>query len=81
VDDTSPASQKRYTALLRTLPPHQRLARALHLSNAVRTLALAGIKQLHPDASDEEMRVRLAVRLYGRDVAVRLFTTVPEDAR
>jgi hypothetical protein len=45
-----------------------------------RQLAVAGIKQRHPTASDEEIRVRLAVRLYGRDTAERLFGHLPADA-
>jgi len=32
---------------------------------AHRELAVAGIHQRHPDASDDEIRVRLVVRLYG----------------
>jgi hypothetical protein len=46
----------------------------------VRQLAEAGIRQRHPHASDSEVRVRLTVRLYGRDVARRLFGAVPADA-
>jgi hypothetical protein len=45
-----------------------------------RQLALAGIRQRHPDASEEEARARLVVRLYGRAVAERLCGTVPADA-
>lgn len=52
----------------------------MKLSRAVRELALAGIRELFPDASEQELRVRLTVRLYGRAVAVRLFGTVPADA-
>jgi hypothetical protein len=43
-------------------------------------LALAGIRQRHPGASEEEVRARLIVRLYGRAVAQRLCGTVPVDA-
>jgi len=45
-----------------------------------RQLALAGIRQRHPGASAEEVRARLIVRLYGREVAERLCGTVPADA-
>jgi hypothetical protein len=45
-----------------------------------RQLALAGIRERHPGASEEEVRVRLIVRLYGRAVAERLCGTVPVDA-
>ena len=34
----------------------------------------------YPGADERELRVRLAVRLYGRDCARRLFGHVPDDA-
>lgn len=52
----------------------------MKLSRAVRELALAGIRQRHPEAGEQEVRVRLAARLYGRAAAVRLFGAVPDDA-
>jgi hypothetical protein len=53
----------------------------LALGACVRQLAEAGIRARHPAASDDEVRQRLAVRLYGRAAAQRLFETIPGDAR
>jgi len=78
--DTSPAAIDRYHELLRAQAPHERLEQAMALTAAVRELAMAGIRARHPGASADEMRVRLTVRLYGRDVAQRLFGHVPADA-
>ena len=62
------------------MPPERRLEAAMRLSQAVRELALAGIRGRHPEADADELRVRLTVRLYGRDCAQRLFGSVPDDA-
>ena len=78
--DTSPQADARYHELLRRMPAEQRLEAAMRLSQAVRELALAGIRGRHPAADDHELRVRLTVRLYGRDCARRLFGDVPDDA-
>jgi hypothetical protein len=78
--DTSPAAMEQYTALLRQQLPYQRLAQAVALSQNVRELTMAGIRQRHPDASDNELRVRLAVRLYGRETATKLLGDIPADA-
>jgi hypothetical protein len=78
--DTRPEALRRYVQLLQGQPPHRRLAQAAALSQTIRTLAVAGIKRRHPDATAGEVRARLAVRLYGRDVARRMFATIPEDA-
>jgi len=63
------------------MPPERRLEAAMRLSRGVRELAIAGIREMHPQVNEEELRVRLTVRLYGREVAKRLFGAVPEDAR
>ena len=78
--DTPVTKRVRYHELLRLQPACDRLAQALRLSRSVRELALAGITMRHPGASERELRVRLAVRLYGRDLAQRVFGALPSDA-
>jgi DNA-binding MarR family transcriptional regulator len=78
--DTSPEASARYHELLRAQSPAARLEQAAALTRAVRQLAEAGIRQRHPAASDAEVRVRLTVRLYGREAAMRLFGDVPDGA-
>ena len=80
VRDTSPTADERYHDLLRALPPHERLESAMRLSRAVRVLAEEGIRRRHPNADDDDVRVRLTVRLYGRAAALKLFGSVPDDA-
>lgn len=79
--DTQPKARERYRELISRLTPAQRFDIAARLSDSVRELAVAGIRKRFPDADSEEIRVRLAVRLYGRAVAARLFEDVPVDAR
>jgi hypothetical protein len=81
MNDTSASGQARYVELLRQRSPHERLAIAASLSRSVRDLAAAGIRAQRPGVSEAELGVRLAVRLYGRAVAERLFGAVPDDAR
>jgi hypothetical protein len=75
VSDTSPKANARYFELLRQAGPERRLEICLVLSRATRELAIAGIKQAHPDRflSDDELRQKLAERLYGAEVARRVF--------
>jgi hypothetical protein len=80
MQDTRAVALDRYYDLLRAQPAYQRLAQAVALSRTVRELCIAGIRQRHPGASEQEIRVRLAVRLYGRSVGERLFGQVPADA-
>ena len=80
MNDTDQRSICRYHELLRARAPHERLAQALRLTKMVRDLAVEGIRSRHPHADPQELRVRLAVRLYGRDAARRMFGDVPADA-
>jgi hypothetical protein len=79
VRDTSPKANARYFELLRQAGPGRRLEICLGLSRATRELAIAGIKQAHPDRllSDHELRQMLAQRLYGVEVARRVFSGRP----
>ena len=78
--DTSTEQLHCYHDRLRSLTPGQRLRQASALTMAVRTLAEAGIRLRYPGASPEEVRARLAVRLYGRQVCRRLRLEIPDDA-
>jgi hypothetical protein len=78
--DTSPAARARYEELLRAMPPERKLEATMRLSQAVRELALAGLRETFPRADEHELKVRLTVRLYGREAALRLFGSVPEGA-
>ncbi len=79
--DTAPERERRYYQLLAAMSPAARLRRAVSLSRMVRRLALAGLRARHPHADDRELRTRLAVTLYGRPTAQRIFGPIPDDAR
>jgi hypothetical protein len=78
--DTSQPAQARYYQLLRAQTPLARLTIAAGLSSAVRQLAEAAIRADDPEASASVVRARLARRLYGREVAARLFPGIKLDA-
>ncbi len=78
--DTTPGQLRLYHERLRAMTPAQRLRQASALSLTVRALAEAGIRLRNPRADSREVRVRLAVRLYGRPAARRLYGEIPDDA-
>ena len=80
MDDTSPAAARFYHQHLRSLSPAQRLDIAAGLSLAVRQLAEAGIRARLPEASDREIELHLAARLYGRELAEKVLGVL-SDAR
>ncbi|MDD9947304.1 MAG: hypothetical protein OXU20_40070 [Myxococcales bacterium] len=79
MQDTSPQARARYFELLAQQTPSQRFSNARRLTGMVRQLALAGLRDAPPDASDAELRVELARRLYGDEVAERLRPGLLDD--
>lgn len=73
VSDTAPEQQRRYTELLRAQDPVARFRASGALTRTVRQLAWAGLKARHPEDSDEDLKVRLTIQIYGIDAARRLF--------
>lgn len=79
--DTSEAALERYYELLRARSPLARITATAALTSAVRRLAESAVRAADPDASDAVVRARVAMRLYGREVASRLFPGVVLDVR
>jgi hypothetical protein len=78
--DTSQQQQETYFARLAALGEEGRGRIVGRLTSGVRRLAEIGIRQQFPTASVQEVRARLATRLYGRVVALRFVDSVPDDA-
>jgi hypothetical protein len=81
MEDTDARQRARYFELLRAMTPSQRFHRACSLSRTVRELAMVGLRERHPHADEHELRVRLVVLLYGRELALRVYKSIPDDAR
>jgi len=59
--------------LLRESPPWRKMEMLAGLNASARMLALAGLRQRYPNASDDELRRRLADLLLGPDLARRVY--------
>ncbi len=71
--DTRPEAEVVLIKLLRQAPPWRKLHMVDQLNQTVRTLALSGLRQRHPDATPQELRRRLADLLLGPDLAARVY--------
>jgi hypothetical protein len=69
--DTSPAALERQRETFRRMSPEQRLAVAAEMSDEIRAIAESGIRERHPDYSDDEIRAALVVILLGGENAIR----------
>lgn len=76
--DTAPEIDRLLVERWRQQSPAQKLQIVAALSEACRELARAGIRERHPDASAEEVRLRLAALWLDRETMLRLFGWDPE---
>lgn len=74
--DTSERSSARYFELLRRRTPAERAVILAGLVASVRQLADSGVRASYPGASDREVAARVALRLYGLEVAERHYPDV-----
>lgn len=76
--DTHPDVERKQIELLRQMPPWRKLQLANQMTQACRTLALAGLRHRHPEASPDELHRRLADLVLGSELAFRVYGPLPE---
>ena len=76
--DTSPEAEAVLFKLWRETPGWRKLELMEDMNRTVRQLALVGLKRRHPDASEEELRRRLADILLGEELAFQVYGPIPE---
>jgi len=79
--DTSPDAERTQIELWRAMSPLQKLGLVSAVSRNVQQLSLAGIRERHPDATEDECLVRLAVLKLGSDLARRVYPDAADLTR
>jgi len=77
--DTSPEVERIQIERLRQMPPWRKMVLMAGMGQTVRTLALAGLRQRHPDDTPTQRQRRLADLLLGPELAARVYGPLPEE--
>ena len=77
--DTSPQIERIQIEGLRQMPPWRKLALVGDMNDAVRALALAGLRQRYPDDTPAQRRRRLADLVLGPELATCVYGPPQED--
>jgi hypothetical protein len=75
--DTAPEVEEMLFAYWRDAPAWEKWQRMVELNRSARFLALAGLRRRHPQASEDELRRRLAELLLGPELAERAYGPLP----
>jgi hypothetical protein len=71
--DTSPQTEQMLFKMMRDMPPWRKLEMVAQLNQAVRDLALIGLRERYPIATPEELRRRLADMILGPELALKVY--------
>ncbi len=71
--DTSPEAEEVLVKLFREAPGWRKLEMVGELYATTKLLALGGLRERHPEASEEELQRRLADLLLGEDLVARAY--------
>jgi hypothetical protein len=71
--DTTPDAQRKQIELMRRLSPSQRLSLAFQLTDTMRDLILANLRQRFPQADETEIRRRFIARVLPREDVIRVY--------
>lgn len=71
--DTSPEVERILIEAYRRMPPWEKVRRLTEIFRACEQLALAGILERYPQASEREIRLRLGALRLNREAMVRVF--------
>lgn len=76
--DTDEEAEKVLIELARKTPAREKVKQIESLNQTCRQLAMAGLRKRYPQASEEELHLRLAAILFGREISVEVFGWDPE---
>ena len=71
--DTHPKIEQMQIEIMRRMPAWKKLSVVDALNETVRTLAIAGLHQRHPDANPEQIQRMLADMILGAELAQKVY--------
>jgi len=77
--DTSERADEVQFEILRRMTVQQRAEVFTQMTLAVQELAMAGLRRQYPNATDDELRLRMAARRLGNDVVRKIWGWVPDE--
>ena len=73
VSDTHPDIERLQIELMRQLPAWRKVELIFELNRTARLFAMAGLRQRHPDATEDELNRRLADIILGPELAEKAY--------
>lgn len=78
LQDTSPDAERVLIELARRTPVWRKFEQVAEATETCRALAMAVLRERYPEASEEELRLRLIARVLDRETMIRAYGWDPK---
>jgi hypothetical protein len=78
IQDTDAEAHRIVIELARKTPIWKKFAQVAATTETCRAFARAGIRRRHPDATEDEIKYRLAALMLGREIVKKVYGWDPE---
>ena len=76
--DTDPGTERVLIELTRAMPDWKKFRQIAALGDGCRRLAMVGLRERYPNATDEEVKKRFAALVLDRETVIKMFGWDPE---
>jgi hypothetical protein len=76
--DTHPQMEAMQIELLRSVSPTRKMEMLAQLNQSAHLLAMAGLRSRYPQATETELKRRLAGLLLGEELACKVYGALPD---
>lgn len=77
-EDTDEATERKLIELARATSVRKKFQQVANATTTLKRFAAAGLRRRYPQASEEELRRRLAAVLFDRETVVKVYGWDPE---
>ncbi|MGA9770882.1 MAG: hypothetical protein WBV94_17710 [Blastocatellia bacterium] len=78
ISDTDPEAERKIIELARAMPDWKKIEQVFLLIETTRALSMAGLQERYPQASEEELKKRLAALVLDRETVIKVYGWDPE---
>lgn len=78
LSDTDPETERVMIELARATPDWKKIEQVCSMIETTRALAMAGLRERYPNASEEELKKRLAALVLDRETVIEVYGWDPE---
>jgi hypothetical protein len=78
LSDTTPEAERVLIELARAMPDAKKIDQVFELIETVRRFGMIGLRSRYPEASEEELRKRMAAIVFDRETVIEVYGWDPE---